>query len=139
LTLIVGVGLWTVSPGSMRTLAATAAQFLVGAAMCVLLTDILFLNITTVAFTGEPERGEPNLAFTVLKYFTFFPVVAALPSYVEPWMEMSLRHLIAAVVITAGSHIALRVRHRENLRQHCNLPGLEDDEEDFPMKLGLRY
>ncbi len=139
LTLIVGIALWCMSPGSMRTVPATEAQLLVGLAMCLLLTDALFLNVTTVAFTGEPERGEPNLAFTVLKYFTFFPVVAALPSYVEPWIEMSSRHMIAAIVMVAGSHLVLRARHRETLRQHCNLPELEDDEEDFPMKLGLRY
>jgi hypothetical protein len=99
----------------------------------------LQLNVTTVAFTGEPQREQPNLAFTVLKYFTFFPVIAALPTYVEPWIEMSTPHMVAAMVMIAGTHYVLRARHRENLRQHCNLPVLEDDEEDFPMKLGLRY
>jgi hypothetical protein len=29
--------------------------------------------------------------------------------------------------------------HRRIIQEHCNLPGLEEDEEDFPMKLGLRY
>ncbi len=139
LTLFAGVALWYMSPPDMRTRSATEAQLLVGQGMCLLLTDLLFLNVTTVAFTGEPQREQPNLAFTVLKYFTFFPVVAALPSYVEPWIEESLPHMIAAILLIAGSHFALRARHRENLRQHCNLPVLEDDEEDFPMKLGLRY
>ena len=139
LTLVAGITLWSVSPASLRTLPATEAQLLIGLAMCLLLTDALFLNVTTVAFTGEPERGEPNLAFTVLKYFTFFPVVAALPSYVEPWIEMSTGHMIATVVVIAALHFILRARHREAIRQHCNLSALEDDEEDFPMRLGLRY
>ena len=138
-TLIIGVALWSISPANMRTLPKIEAQLLVGLGMCLLLTDLLFLNVTTVAFTGEPQREQPNLAFTVLKYFTFFPVVAALPTYVEPWIEMSTPHMVTAIVMIAGTHFVLRARHRENLRQHCNLPVLEDDEEDFPMKLGLRY
>jgi hypothetical protein len=139
ITLIVGISLWFVSPGDMRTLPATEAQLLVGLGMCLLLTDVFFSTVTTVAFTGEPQRDQPNLAFTVLKYYTFFPFVAALPSCVEPWIEMSSRHMIATVAIIAALHFVLRARHRETIRQHCNLLVLEDDEDDFPMKLGLRY
>jgi hypothetical protein len=139
ITSIVGISLWFVSPGDMRTLPATEAQLLVGLGMCLLLTDVFFSTVTTVAFTGEPQRDQPNLAFTVLKYYTFFPFVAALPSCVEPWIEMSSRHMIATVAIIAALHFVLRARHRETIRQHCNLPVLEDDEDDFPMKLGLRY
>jgi hypothetical protein len=47
--------------------------------------------------------------------------------------------MIAALLVVAAAHLALRFRHSAIVRQHCNLPGLEDDEEDFPMKLGLRY
>lgn len=139
ITLIVGIALWSVSPISMRTLSATEAQLLIGLGMCIVLTDVLFSNVTTVAFTGEPQRDQPNLAFTVLKYYTFFPLVAALPSFVEPWIEMSSRHMIATIATIAGLHFVLRARHRQSIMQHCNLPVLEDDEEDFPMKLGLRY
>jgi hypothetical protein len=35
--------------------------------------------------------------------------------------------------------LALRGRHRTIIREHCNMPALEDGEEDFPMRLGLRY
>ncbi len=45
--------------------------------------------------------------------------------------------VVAAVAIAAG-HLLLRTRHRRILREHCNLPGLEDDDEEFPLKLGLR-
>jgi hypothetical protein len=47
--------------------------------------------------------------------------------------------MIAAVLVIAAAHLALRFRYQAIVRQHCNLPGLEDDEEEFPMKLGLRY
>jgi hypothetical protein len=133
------IALRTVSTPSLLTWPSTASQIVVAFGMCLLLTDVLFLNVTIVAFTGEPTRGQSNLAFTVLKYFTFFPVVAALPVAVEPWVQQSGQHMIAAVLVIAAAHLALRFRYQAIVRQHCNLPGLEDDEEEFPMKLGLRY
>jgi hypothetical protein len=47
--------------------------------------------------------------------------------------------MVIAAAVIAAAHLALAFQHRAMVRQHCNMPGLEDDEEDFPMKLGLRY
>lgn len=138
-TLAAGIALQTIAPPALLTWPARAAQVLVAGGMCLLLTDVLFFNVTIVAFTGEPTRGQSNLAFTVLKYFTFFPVVSALPLATEPWVAKSVEHMIAAALVISVAHLALGFRHRAIVKQHCNLPGLEDDEEDFPMKLGLRY
>ena len=107
--------------------------------MCLLLTDIFFLNVTFVAFTGNGPREQPNLAFSVLGYIASFSFVAWLPLAVEPWMEESVRHLVFAAAAVLAAHLALRIRHRSIVRLHCALPALEDDEPEFPMKLGLRY
>jgi hypothetical protein len=138
-TLMAGMALRTIAPPQLLTWPSTTAQILVTGGMCLLLTDVLFLNVTIVAFTGEPPRGQSNLAFTLLKYFTFFPLVAALPLGTEPWVEKSVEHMVIAAAVIAAAHLALAFQHRAMVRQHCNMPGLEDDEEDFPMKLGLRY
>ena len=138
-TLAAGLALRTISPPGLLTWPATASQILVVGGMCLLLTDLFFLNVTIVAFTGEPTRTQSNLAFTVLKYYTAFPVLAVLPIVFEPLVEKSIRRMIVAVAVIAAAHLALGFRHRAIVRQHCNLPGLEDGEEDFPMKLGLRY
>ena len=138
-TLMAGMALRTIAPPQLLTWQSTTAQILVTGGMCLLLTDVLFLNVTIVAFTGEPPRGQSNLAFTLLKYFTFFPLVAALPLGTEPWVEKSVEHMVIAAAVIAAAHLALAFQHRAMVRQHCNMPGLEDDEEDFPMKLGLRY
>jgi len=137
-TLCTGLALRTVSPPELLTLPATIAQIIVAGGMCLLLTDALFLNVTTVAFTGEPTRDQPNLAFTVLKYYTVFPLIAILPVATEWWVEQSLLHMLIATLVIAAIHVVLRHRHRTVVRQNCNLPELEDGEEDFPMKLGLR-
>jgi hypothetical protein len=107
--------------------------------MCLLLTDAFFLNVTSLPFTSDQAREQPNLAMTMLKFFTFFPLVAALPLQVEPWIESSPWHFAILFVTVAVAHLALQRRHQSIIREYCNQLPLEEDEEDFPMKLGLRY
>jgi hypothetical protein len=127
------------APAELLTLPATASQLLVAAGMCLLLTDIMFLNVKIVAFTGERTREQSNLATSVLKYFAFVPAVAWAPLISESWIEISARHFIFAAAAIAVTHLAFHIRHRAIVREHCNTPCLEDDEEEFPLKLGLRY
>jgi hypothetical protein len=129
----------SVTPAELRTVPATASLLLLAAANCLLLTDILFLNVNTVAFTGEPAREQPSLAMTLLKYFTFLPILVWIPVATQPWIEASPPHFAVAAAAIAAAHFALRALHRRIVREHCLMPGLEDDEDDFPMKLGLRY
>ena len=138
-TLVAFLLLRVISPPELLTPAATASQVLVAAGMCLLLTDAFFLSVTTIPFTGESSREQPNLAFTVLKYFAFFPFIAALPLRIEPWIESSPRHLALAAIVFAAAHLLLRRRHHYIVRDQSSQLPLEDDEEDFPMKLGLRY
>lgn len=126
------------APAELLTLPATASQLLVAAGMCLLLTDILFLNVKIAAFSGERAREQSNLAIGVLKYLAFVPAVVWFPLISESWIEVSAQHFILAAAAIAMTHLALRSRHRAIVREHCNTPGLEDDEEEFPLKLGLR-
>jgi hypothetical protein len=128
-----------IAPTELRAWPATASMLLIAAGMCLLLTDLLFINVKIVAFTGEAAREQPNLAMTVLKYFTFFPIVVWLPVVSEPWIEASVPHFVLAAAAIAAAHLTLRRIHLKIIQEHCNQPALEDDEEDFPMKLGLRY
>ena len=115
------------------------SQILIAFGMCLLLTDILFLNVKTVAFTGEPTREHSNLAVTVLQYIAFVPAVAAFPVVSEPWIEIQAQHFFLAATGIAVAHLALRQFHRGIIQTHCNMRELEDDEEEFPTKLGLRH
>ncbi len=128
-----------VAPPQLLTWRATASQLLIAGGMCLLLADFLFLNVRIVAFTGEPAREQPGLAASLLKYFAFVPCVAVLPMIAEPWIEMSVLHFALAVTAIAAAHVALREWHRRIIRDHCNMPALEEGEDDFPMRLGLRY
>jgi len=117
---------------------ATASQILIAFGMCLLLTDILFLNVKTVAFTGGPKREQSNLAVTLLQYFAFVPAVVVVPLISEPWIEIGTQHFVLAATVIAVAHWALREIHRRIVQAHCNMRELEDDEEEFPIKLGLR-
>lgn len=126
------------APPELVTLRATAAQGIVGFGVTVLLTDFAFLRVTEIAFTGQAST-QGNLAFTVLRYFTFFPLVSWLSWVSQPWMEASgLR-----MGMTAGGiivlHLWVRWHHRSVVREAAQQIPLEDGEDEFPMRLGLRY
>jgi len=127
------------APPELQTWKATASLSLLAAGMSLLFTDLLFLQVTDVAFTGQPPRVPANLALTVFKYFMFFPIVAWFPVFLEPWTEASLPHFALAAVAFTLAHLWLRRLHRSQLHEHCITPALEEGEDDFPMKLGLRY
>ncbi len=127
-----------VAPTELLTWPATAAQWLVAIGMCVLLTDAFFLNVTIVPFTGEMKE-EGNLAFTLLRYFTFFPVVVWLSLTSQWWIERSGEHFGIAALSIVVAHLWFRKKHRDVVRLHSEQIELEEGEEDFPMRLGLRY
>jgi hypothetical protein len=126
------------APPQLLAWPATLSQFLIAAGMCLLLTDLFFLHVKIVAFTGEPAREQPSLAASLLKYSAFVPAVAWLPLATEPWIEADARRFVLAAAAIAAAHLALRSRHRRIILDHCGLPALEEGEEDFPMRLGLR-
>ena len=130
-------GFRAIAPPELLTWPAVASQALIAAGMCLLLTDLFFLNVKIVAFTGQPAREQPNLALTLFKFFYFIPLAAWLPTVSEPWIEKSISHFAIAAALIVCAHLALRWQHRDIIRIHSNLRELEDDEEDFPMKLGL--
>jgi hypothetical protein len=127
------------APRELQSWTATASLVLIAGGLCVLLTDLFFLNVKTVAFTGDPTREQPNLAMNLLRYFTFFPLIVWIPVAAEPWVSANWLHFVAGVAAIVFAHLALQRWHRRIIAEHCNMPGLEDDEDDFPMKLGLRY
>jgi hypothetical protein len=126
------------APPELLTLNATAAEAIAGGGMCVLLTDFFFLHVTTIACTGE-AGPESNLAFTVLRYFTFFPLVSWLSWVSQPWMEVSGLHLGIAAGGVIVLHLWLRRHRRAFVRVAVQQIPLEDGEDEFPMRLGLRY
>ena len=139
LTLGVVAGLRLVAPTELMTLHATAAQLLVGAGLCVMLTDAVFAQVLIVPFTGESVSEKPNLAFTLLKFFTFFPLVTSGALLANYWIEETWAHFAVAGLAILVAHLWFRYRQREAVRINCQQAEVEEGEDEFPMRLGLRY
>ena len=117
-----------IAPSELLTLPSTAAQLLLAVGLCVVLADAFFLNVTTVAFTGEPQQEPPNLAFTILKYFLFFQPVVAFAAVVPVWIGHSLvRFSLVAIGFTAA-HFMLQARHHEVVKEYCLYDSSQDGE-----------
>ena len=91
------------------------------------------------AVHGRAFAEKPNLAFTLLLYFTFFPVVTAVSMICDRWIEEGWQNLGVAAIVIVVIHLWFRYRHRELVRIHSVQAELEEGEDDFPMRLGLRY
>lgn len=126
------------APGELLCRQATGAQLLVACGMCLLLTDAFFLTVTTIPFTGD-SRQESNLAFTVLKYYTCFPVLMAVSVASQFWIERNGRNFGVAVGVIIVAHLWLRKHHRNTVRLHSEQIELDEDEDEFSVRLGLRY
>jgi hypothetical protein len=138
-TAIVVLALRVVAPPELCTLHAVAAQCLVGAGLCVILTDAVFAQVLTIPFTGESVGEQPNLAFTLLKFFTFFPFVTSGALLASYWIEETWAHFATVALVVFVAHLWLRYRHREAVRINSQQAEVEEGEDEFPMRLGLRY
>jgi hypothetical protein len=127
-----------IAPPELRTWTSIAAQCLVAGGMCLLITDVFFLHVTSIAFTGESTQGDSNLALTVLKYYAFFPFVAWLPVFSEPWIEAGVWRFGFAVAAIAAAHLVLRAWHHRIIHDRCTWPMPEGESEDVFFSLGLR-
>jgi hypothetical protein len=118
---------------------AVVSQSLVGIGLCLLLTDVLFLMVRSIPFTGGEKAPATNLAFILLQYFGFFPPLVWLSVALEPWLEAGWWHVAMALGTIAGLHLAMRRAHKKNAEYYAQLLDLDDDEEEFPQRMGLRY
>lgn len=126
-----------VAPPELRSAHAVAVQILVAAGLCVLLTDAFLLNVKRIPFTGA-RPSNTNLAFVLVQYFGLFPPFVLAMLRLESWMEASALHYGVAVIVVVAAHLRMMTVHRRLVAYSMEF-GLEDDEEEFPQRLGLRY
>ncbi|MFP5234777.1 MAG: hypothetical protein ACLGSD_02665 [Acidobacteriota bacterium] len=127
-----------VAPAELCTPASIASQMVTAVGVCLLATDGFFLTVTAVPFTGERPAEEQNLALTVLRYYTFFPFVTSLSVAFEMFGEAGGARLGAEFAVIALAHLWLRRWRRGIVRLHSGQLALEEGEDDFSLRLGLR-
>jgi hypothetical protein len=139
LTLSVVALVTAIAPPPLQGWRSVLSQALVGIGLSLLLMDVLFLAVRSIPFTGGERPSGTNLAFILLQYFGLFPPLILLMVDLQPWLEATLWHVAGALGIIAGAHFVMRRAHKKNAAYHANLIDLDDDEEEFPQRLGLRY
>jgi hypothetical protein len=128
-----------VAPPQLRDWRSLGIQIFTGVSLCLLLTDAFFLNVKTVPFTGVRSPASMNLAYVLIQYFGLFPPLVLIVLGLEDWIAAGMGHLLVAVLIVGLAHAELLRRHRKILLDSTNLLDVDDDEEEFPQRLGLRY
>ena len=116
-----------------------AGQVLVAIAASFLLTDAFFLNVRTVPFTGAKPNSATNLALLLIPYLGFFPAVVLFTVALEPAIEVSFARIAGVTLAALALHLLLRHTHRVRLLEDLQQFEADEDQEDFPLRLGLRY
>ena len=83
-----------ISYPELRAPRELVAQVLVAAGICLLLTDAFLLHTATIPFTEARVPHNTDLAFILLRYIVFFPVLVVATVNYEWWIEASADHLI---------------------------------------------
>ncbi|HEY1810679.1 MAG TPA: hypothetical protein VGG42_19110, partial [Acidobacteriaceae bacterium] len=114
-------------------------QVIVAVGWSVVLTDVFFLNVKTIPFTGAKSNAATNFALLLIPYVGFFPAVVLFTVAAEPWIETAWGNVAWTAAVFAAVHLVLRAMHRQRIREHLLLIDADEDEEEFPQRLGLRY
>jgi hypothetical protein len=137
LTIGTVVALHFVAPPEMRGAKETSAQLLIAAGLCVLLTDIFFLKVNIIPFTEARVPVSTDLAFVLLRYIVFFPVLVFTTVDSEPWIEATIPHLILTASLILAAHIALLHAHQRIIAKDDSQTAF-DEEPPLFQTLGLR-
>lgn len=141
LVLTLSAAAWTsvAHPDAHHNPLFAAGQAVVAIALSVLLTDAFFLNVRTIPFTGAKANAATNFALLLIPYIGFFPAIVLFTVGLEPVIEASYKHVAIAAAIACAAHLVLAHLHRRKISEHLQEIDVDDDEEEFPQRLGLRH
>jgi hypothetical protein len=125
--------------GAARDWRFAAGQVIVAIGLSALLTDAFFLKVKTIPFTGVRSNAATNFALLLIPYLGFFPAVVMFTVALEPVIEASAGHLAIAAGLATAAHVGLSAMHRRRMTEYAELIEGDEDEEEFPLRLGLRY
>lgn len=133
------LGIAVAEPSLLHTERFVAGQILAAVALSVLLTDGLFLKVHTIPFTGSKPNDAANFALLLIPYLGFFPFLVVFTVAIEPQIELGWTRLLSVAAACCAAHIGLSLWHRRRIADHLSSIDPDDDEEEFPLRLGLRY
>jgi hypothetical protein len=139
LTLAAAAWAFVAEPAPLHTSRFAAGQVAVATGLSLLLTDAFFFNVKTIAFTGVQSRSATNLALLIIPYLGFFPAIVMFTVGLEPVIEATWASLWVTAAIVVAAHLVLERLHRNRMAEYLQQVEADEDEEEFPLRLGLRY
>ncbi|HEX4004545.1 MAG TPA: hypothetical protein VHX60_00070 [Acidobacteriaceae bacterium] len=139
LTLAVAGWACAAEPAPLHTWRFAAGQLVMAVGLSLLLTDAFFFKVRTIAFTGAQSRSATNPALLLIPYVGFFPAIVMFTVGLEPVIEASWTSVGVAAAMVAAAHAVLQGLHRRRTMEFLQQAEVDEDEEEFPMRLGLRY
>jgi hypothetical protein len=97
-----------------------ATQIVIAVGWSLLLTDLFFLNVTAIPFTGVKSNSATNFALLLIPYLGFFPAVVMFTVALEPIIEASVVHLAITVCLATAAHLVLRAMHSSRMAEHVS-------------------
>jgi hypothetical protein len=137
ITLGAVAALHLVAPPELRGGRETFGQVLVAGGLCLLLTDVFFLQVKAIPFTEARVPRNTDLAFVLLRYIVLFPALVLATAKSERWIVASGVHLMATTLLIVAAHGVMFWVHRRIVTKEASLIGFEDGME-FPYTPGLR-
>lgn len=128
-----------IAPIDFRAWRVNVVQVLVAVGLSLLLTDIFFLTVRTIPFTGTRPKPATHLAVVLVQYLGVFPILIILTLSAENWMQASMTRVAFAAVMIAALHLGMELLHRRIVAEYSNQAELDEDQEEFPQTLGLRF
>ena len=128
-----------IAPNDFRAWQVNVVQVLVAVGLSLLLTDIFFLAVKTVPFTGTRPKPATHLVAVLIQYLGLFPVLIFITLGAEDLMQASMMRVAFATVMIAALHLGMELLHRKIVAEYSNQAELDEDQEEFPQTLGLRY
>jgi hypothetical protein len=138
-TLAIAGAIYLVGPPELRGWGAILVQVVVAFSLCLLLRDYFFLRDTTIPFTGVQVGEKTNLAFVLIQYFGLFPALIWVVLTAEDWALEGLVQGVVAVLGVVALHLVARRSYRAAAIRNARLMDVDEEEEEFPQRLGLRY
>jgi len=133
------LGIVLAEPPALLSDRFVTGQILTAVALSVLLTDGFFLKVHTIPFTGSKPNDAANFALLLIPYLGFFPFLVVFTVALEPQIELSWTRLLSVAAACYAAHLGLSVWHRRRIADHLRAIDADEDEEEFPLRLGLRY
>ncbi|MBB6145057.1 phage shock protein PspC (stress-responsive transcriptional regulator) [Silvibacterium bohemicum] len=127
-----------VMPNSYPNWRAFIGQVVVAFGLCILLTDAFFFDIKTIPFTYKSSSSTTNFTLHLIPYLAFFPAIVFATVALEPWIESQNSHLIVTALMILTIHLGVHSFNKAAIAEHIARADLDGDEEDFPLRLGLR-